>query len=139
MHSINFNELRNAFEFVSFGPSSQHSAYICMDTGVIYWVSTVIDLEEKTPDDLETSDRYIPVPHKNDLKLGQSLALSFISEEIPHDYNFAASLFRKRGAYRRFKELLQSEGKLEKWHAFEANASDIALLDWCKDNNIDLI
>jgi len=139
MHSINFNELRNAFEFVSSGPSSQQNAYICMDTGVIYWTSTVVDLEENIPDDLESSDRYIPVPHKNDLKLGQGLALSFIREEIPHDYNFVASLFRKRGAYRRFKELLQSEGKLEKWLAFEANASNEALLDWCKENNIDLI
>jgi len=138
MHSINFNELRNAFEFVSSGPSSQQNAYICMDTGVIYWTSTIVDLEEDIPDDLETSDRYIPVPRKNDLKLGQSLALSFIIEEIPHDYNFVASLFRKRGAYRRFKELLQSEGKLEKWLAFEANASNEALLDWCKENNIDV-
>ncbi len=139
MHSINFSELRNAFEFVSSGPSSLHSAYICVDTGIIYWTSNVMDLEEQVPDDLETSDRYIQVPHKNDLKLGQSLALSFIDQEIPHDYNFAASLFRKRGAYRRFKELLQSEGLLEKWFAFEANASDMALQDWCKENHIKLV
>jgi len=139
MHSINFSELRNAFEFVSSGPSSQHSAYICVDTGIIYWTSNVMDLEEDIPDDLETSDRYIQVPHKNDLKLGQGLALSFIDQEIPHDYNFAASLFRKRGAYRRFKELVQSEGLLEKWFAFEANASDMALQDWCKENHIELV
>ena len=139
MHSINLAELRNAFEFVSSGPSSQNCAYMCMDTGVIYWKSSVIDLEEEIPADLETSDRYIAVPHKNDLQLGQSLALSFIDQEIPHEYNFAASLFRKRGAYRRFKELLQVEGLLEKWFAFEANASDMALQDWCKENNIELI
>ncbi len=139
MHNINFNELRNAFEFVSSGPSSQHSAYICMDTGIIYWTSNVMDLEEEVPDDVEISDRYICVPHKNDLKLGQSLALSFIDQEIPHEYNFAASLFRKRGAYRRFKELLQSEGLLEKWIVFEANASDMALQAWCKENNIALV
>jgi hypothetical protein len=139
MHSINLDELRNAFEFVSSGPSSEHSAYICIDTGIIYWTSNVIDLEEEIPEDVETSDRYIPVPHKNDLKLGQSLALSFIDREIPHEYNFAASLFRKRGAYRRFKELLQAEGLLEKWFAFEANASDLALQDWCKENNIELV
>jgi len=139
MHSINLDELRNAFEFVSSGPSSQNYAYICMDTGAIYWKSNVMDLEEETPADLEISDRYIPVPHKNDLQLGQSLALSFIDQEIPHEYNFAASLFRKRGAYRRFKELLQAEGLLEKWFAFEANASDMALQDWCKENNIELI
>jgi len=139
MHSINFDELRNAFEFLSSGPSSQHTAYICIDTGKIYWKSNVMDLEEEIPDDVETSDRYIPVPHKNDLKLGQSLALSFIDQEIPHEYNFAASLFRKRGAYRRFKELLQTKGILEKWFAFEANASNLALQDWCKENNIEFI
>lgn len=139
MHSINLDELRNAFEFVSSGPSSQNFAYMCMDTGIIYWKSNVMDLEEEIPADLETSDRYIAVPHKNDLQLGQSLALSFIDQEIPHEYNFVASLFRKRGAYRRFKELLQSVGLLEKWFAFEANASDIALQNWCKENNIELI
>ena len=139
MHSINFDELRNAFEFVSSGPSSEHNAYICMDTGIIYWQSNIMDLEEEIPDDVETSDRYIAVPHKNDLELGQSLALSFIDQEIPHEYNFVASLFRKRGAYRRFKELLQAEGLFEKWFAFEAKASDLALQDWCKQNNIELI
>jgi hypothetical protein len=139
MHSINLDELRNAFEFVSSGPSSQNFAYMCMDTGIIYWKSNVMDLEEEIPADLETSDRYIAVPHKNDLQLGQSLALSFIDQEIPHEYNFVASLFRKRGAYRRFKELLQSVGLLEKWFAFEANASDIALQNWCNENNIELV
>ena len=139
MHSINLDELRNAFEFVSSGPSSQNFAYMCMDTGIIYWKSNVMDLEEEIPADLETSDRYIAVPHKNDLQLGQNLALSFIDQEIPHEYNFVASLFRKRGAYRRFKELLQSVGLLEKWFAFEANASDIALQNWCNENNIELV
>ena len=139
MHSINLDELRNAFEFVSSGPSSQNFAYMCMDTGIIYWKSNVMDLEEEIPADLETSDRYIAVPHKNYLQLGQSLALSFIDQETPHEYNFVASLFRKRGAYRRFKELLQSVGLLEKWFAFEANASDIALQNWCKENNIELV
>ena len=139
MHSINLDELRNAFEFVSSGPSSQNFAYMCMDTGIIYWKSNVMDLEEEIPADLETSDRYIAVPHKNDLQLGQNLALSFIDQEIPHEYNFVASLFRKRGAYRRFKELLQAEGLLEKWFAFEVDASDLALQDWCKENNIELV
>lgn len=139
MHSINLDELRNAFEFLSSGPSSQNFAYMCMDTGIIYWKSNVMDLEEEIPADLETSDRYIAVPHKNDLQLGQNLALSFIDQEIPHEYNFVASLFRKRGAYRRFKELLQSVGLLEKWFAFEANASDIALQNWCNENNIELV
>lgn len=137
MPVVNYDELRNAFEFVSSSSSGSQYAYICKVTGLIYWVSNIIELEEVVPDDLETSDHYICVPHKNDLKLGQSLAMSFIGQEMSHDYNFAASLFRKRGAYRRFKELLQSAGLLEKWFAFEASASEAALLDWCKDNDIE--
>lgn len=139
MLTTNFAELRNAFEFVSSGPPDEQNAYICIDTGAIYWVSNTIELEEEVPDDVETSDRYIAVPHKNDLRLGQNMALSFVDQELPDDYNTAASFFRKRGAYRRFKDLLQARGVLEKWYAFEASASDAALLDWCHQNNIQLI
>lgn len=139
MITVNYTELRNAFEFVSSGSPSEQNAYICVDTGAIYWVSNVIELEEEVPDDLENAHRYISVPHKNDLKLGQNMALAFIDKELPNDYNTAASFFRKRGAYRRFKELLQAQGMLEKWYAFEANAADTALLGWCQEYNIQLI
>ncbi len=139
MVTINYTDLSNAFEFVSSGPPFEQIAYICIDTGAIYWVSNDIELEEEVPDDLETSDRYIAVPHKNDLNLGQSLALSFIDQTLPDAYNTVASYFRKRGAYRHFKELLQSQDLLEKWYAFEASTSDAALLEWCQENDIQLI
>ena len=55
----------------------EHQAYISLDTGAIYWVSesNPMEAEADVPDDLETSDRYIAVPHKNDLDLGTQLAL----------------------------------------------------------------
>ncbi|MCI0561830.1 MAG: hypothetical protein MN733_25365 [Nitrososphaera sp.] len=91
----------------------------------------MIKLEEKVPDNLETSDRYIAVPHKNDLNLGRNLALSFVEQELPDDYNTVAGFFRNRGAYRRFKDLLESSGVLEKWYMFEASAMETALREWC--------
>ncbi|OIQ72444.1 hypothetical protein GALL_459300 [mine drainage metagenome] len=139
MVSINYAELRNAFEFVSLGSRGEQSAYICLDSGVIFWQSSTLELDENVPDDIETSDRYISVPHKNDLKLGQNMALSFIDQELPYDYNTVASFFRKKGAYRRFKELLQSQGVLEKWYAFEEQACDRALVDWCQENGLQLL
>ena len=138
MMTVNYAELRNAFEFVSSGSRKEHQAYISLDTGSIYWLSNVIDLEEPVPDDLKTSDRYTPVPHKTMLKLGQSLALEFIDMEMPDEYNAVASLFRKRGAYRRFRELLQSVNLLEKWYEFETNASDAELMAWCAEQEIQL-
>lgn len=139
MLSLDFSEIRNAFEFVSSGSRDENNAYVCKKTGVIYWTSTTLDLEEEVPKDLETSLDYVEVPHKNELKLGQSLALRFIDQTLPDEYNFVASLFRKRGAYRRFKDMLQYQGLLEKWYAFEEQASDDALLAWCEENEIKLI
>jgi hypothetical protein len=139
MITVNFTELRNAFEFVSTGSASEQYAYICLESGAIHWVSNLIELEEEVPEDLVTSDRYISVPHKNELKLGQSMALSFIDQTLPDEYNTVASFFRKRGAYRRFKELLQAHGLLEKWVDFESYACDLALVDWCQEQQIQLV
>jgi hypothetical protein len=47
-----------------------------------------------------------------------------------------AQFFRHRGAYARFKDLLASEGSLDKWYAFEAESTERALRDWCTSNDI---
>ena len=66
------------------------------------------------------------------------LALRFVGERLPALYNRAADIFRRRGAYRRFKELLTSEGYLKEWYAFETEATDRALREWCHENDIQL-
>lgn len=138
MVSVKYPDLLDAFEFVSSGAPFECSAYIHADTGEIYWVSSMMELEGEVPDDLETSDRYIPVPHKNDLDLGRNLALSFADQELPDAFDAVAGFFRQKGAYRRFKDLLEARGVLEKWYAFEATAIQEALRVWCQDNNIEL-
>src|SRR5207245_11046329 len=100
--------------------SMEHHDYISIDTSKIYCISEANPLEEEIPDDLETSDRYIAIPHKNDLDLGSDLALRFSADELPGLHNKIEGFFRRRGAYARFKELLASEGYLDKWYAFEA-------------------
>jgi len=90
--SVNAEELRTAFEFVSFGAPLEHSSYICVDTGKIYCHSVSVGLEEEEdlPEDLETSDRYIAVPHKNDLGLGRRIALAFVDQELSDEYDTVA-------------------------------------------------
>jgi len=136
--SVNADELRTTFEFVIFGASLEHSAYICVDTGKIYCHSVSAGLEEAEdlPEDLETSDHYIAVPHKNDLGLGRRLALAFVDQELPDDHDTAAGFFRRRGAYGRFKELLHARGMLQPWYEFEDRAMEKALLAWCEENGI---
>jgi hypothetical protein len=137
--AVKYDDLSAAFGFVSFAAPMEHSAYISLETGAIYWMSELNPLDEEVPDDLETSNRYIAVPHKNHLDLGSNLALRFVAEEMPDRYARVEGFFRHRGAYARFKELLAAEGCLDKWYAFEAESSERALRNWCIENDIQVV
>jgi hypothetical protein len=113
---------------------------VSLDTGRIYWSSELNPVEdEDIPDDLETSDRYLEIPHKNDLDLGKRLALRFAGEQLAHRSTDVEACFRHRGAYTRFKELLAAEQSLHKWYAFEAESTERALREWCVANEIELV
>jgi hypothetical protein len=137
--TVKYEDLLLAFDFVSFGAQMEHLAYISLDTGAIYWISDDNATDEEIPDDLETSDRYVAIPHKNDLDLGSELALRFAAEELPERYARIQEFFRHRGAYARFKELLAAEGRLDQWYQFETEATDKALKEWCAENGIQVI
>ena len=136
--TANVRELRDAFDFVSAGEVLDHSAYISLDTSKVYWRSTNADLEEDdVPEDIDDSDRYLAVPSQRELGLGRRLALAFAAEELPDDYDTVAGFFRRRGAYGRFKVLLDTRGKLQRWYEFENRATDEALAAWCAEHGIE--
>ena len=86
-----FRESLNAFEFVSPGVQHQSRAWMCIDTGQTWFSSDVV--EEELPEDLETSDRYISVPQKKDLRLGRNLVMAFVDQEMPNDWDRVDSIF----------------------------------------------
>jgi len=137
---VKLSELVDAFEFVSVSDLDEHQAYICKRTGRIIFASEGVDLEEdiEFPDDPELAD-YLPVPHRRDLDLGRRLALSFVAEALPGSFAKATEIFSRKGAYRRFKQLLQATGTLDTWHAFEARATETALAEWCDEVGVTLI
>jgi hypothetical protein len=138
--AIKYDDLSAAFDFVSFAAPMEHRAYVSLDTGKIYWISETSPIdEEDLPEDLDTSDRYIEVPHKNDLDLGNNLALRFVEEQLPNRYADVEDFFRRRGAYARFKSLLAAERCLEKWYAFEAESTERTLRQWCDANEIHMV
>ena len=139
MVAVTYEEISSAFEFVSSGAPLEQSAYISLDTGQIYWASELASLDEELPEDLDTSDRYLVVPHRTELDLGKDLALRFAAQELPESHDQIASIFRRKGAYGRFKQLLEENGVLEKWYKFEAEAADTALREWCAANDIQII
>ncbi len=136
--ALNQPTLQVATPVVSAGGEHLGIIVINADTGAIFCVSDALELEDEIPDDIETSDRYIALPHKNDLNLGRDLVLDFVDEELPKDYDTVAGFFRHKGAYARFKDLLETRDRIDRWYAFEAAATEHALRAWCLANGMAL-
>jgi hypothetical protein len=134
---IKFGDIQDAFFFVSSAAYGMNSALLHKDTGQILYCSEMGDIDEIGDEDLD-SDMYIEIPHKNDLDLGQRLVFEFIKTHLPDEYHRVEQIFRRRGAYGRFKGFLESKGLLESWYAFESQREEQALRQWCERNEIEL-
>lgn len=135
MASVKYGDLEWAFTYVSSG--QDHSAFVERDTGQIFWTSESGD-QDNPPEDVENLQRYLPVPHKNELELGRQLVLRFVEREMPDCYEEVINIFRGRGSYRRYKMLLESRNALDRWTSYEQTAVRQALSQWCEENRIGL-
>jgi Uncharacterised protein family (UPF0158) len=135
--SVSFSDLQLAFEFVSSGGMGENEAYLDRQSGKIYWHSEFGDNDEELPDNID-DEKYIAIPDKIELDLGKPVVLDFAREFLPDDYDEVCHIFRRRGAYRRYKDLLVRRGALERWYDFINKAEEAALREWCADNGIDL-
>lgn len=133
--AVEFQDIIDAFDFVSFDQMYMHQAFLNKKRGTIYWHSELGDNEEELPEDID-DEKYIEIPHKNELDLGKRLVLNFSYEHLPNDVNKIEAIFRKKSAYQRFKALLEREGMIEKWYEYEAKAQEKALRTWCEENEI---
>ena len=132
---IKFSDIELAFLFVSSDQPEMNSAAINKKTGEIYYQSDFTDTDE-FPEDVDSED-YIYMPHKNDLDLGRDLVFDFAAKHLPQKTSEVNRIFSERGAYRRFKELLDSIGSLETWYNFEDEQTKKALREWCKENGLE--
>ena len=134
---MRYEDIENAFLFVSIGPEFSKSAYLCRDTDQIYYVTDLDDLDE-LPDHVDGVERYIQIPDRNDLGLGKSLVLDFISVHLPRELGDVEGMFQRSDAYARFEHLLERKGLLDRWHKYENEHTESALRTWCANKGIEL-
>jgi len=134
---MKLDEIEDAFFYVSSAPNFTNSALLSKETGKIFYISGMGDSDD-LPEDIEESDEYIEIPHKNDLDLGNRLVMDFATEQCPELLEKVHAIFKRKGAYSRYKELLDSKGLLEKWYDYESQHTKEALRQWCADNGIEL-
>lgn len=134
---VQFEDLLAAYEWVSSSPFD-NNAFVSRITGNIYWSSSTTELDDKLPEDIEDGIIYAAVPNKYLLNLGKNLALTFAEEQFADSYQTVANIFRRRGAYGRFKNFLEREGRLQAWYDFETKATELALREWCAEEGLSI-
>jgi len=138
MPTVSLSELQGAVEWVS-NDDWDSEAYVCRLTGRIYWASRepgIVDEEDEIPDDIDDIEKYVAVPHQRDLDLGTKLVFDFAAEHLAQHYDDVRNIFRSKGAYGRFKALLERQGVLENWYAYSDARTLSALEEWCKSERL---
>ena len=133
-----FSEIENAFMYVASAMYGMNSAVLCKDTGKILYRSDMAGIDEIEDEDDLDWEQCIEIPHKNDLDLGRNLVFEFVEEYLPDDYGRVLQMFRRSGAYSRYKALMEKRGVLKKWYETENSREERALRKWCKENEIEL-
>ena len=134
---VKFEDLLAAYDWVSSSPNDS-MAFVSRLTGVVHWSSSTIELDEELPEDIEDGRVYVAVPNKHDLNLGNNLALTFTEDLLADSYQTVANIFRQRGAYGRFKDLLERKGLLQAWYDFEAKKTELALREWAAEEGLSI-
>ena len=133
--TMTYETIEEAFFFVSDVQPFEHSAVVNRITGEVFYASEMAGHNE-IPDEAEGNDDYIWIPHKKDLNLGKPLVMDFVRGRCPDLIDPVMSIFRRKGAYGRYKDLLERKDLLEEWYAFEEEKTREALLRWCEENGV---
>jgi hypothetical protein len=129
--SVTFDDLESALHWVSAGAPFENAAYISKTTGQIFYYSRIHNTEDELPEDVHDTNLYWSVPHKNDFDLGRSLAYRYVEEMLPQESRRVREIFHRRGAYGRYKDLLDRHGHLESWYEYDRRATEaIAFPSW---------
>lgn len=139
MVTAKFDDILTAFEFTSFGGLDEVEPYLSLERGTVHYSTDAEHGDpEEVPDELETGP-YLTLPRKNDLDLGADLVMRFAVERLPGDVEAIVGFFRHRGAYGKFKGLLERKGKLQEWFDYEEAAKESSLREWCAENGVELV
>ena len=126
---VRFDDLLAGFDWVSAEPM-ENSAYVSRKTGLVHWDSEGVELDDELPEDIEDTSVYVALPCQSDLNLGKALALQFVRDRVPAAYRQVDAFFHHRGAYAKFKDLIDRSDLLNAWHAYEAGQVESALRAW---------
>jgi hypothetical protein len=138
MATVNAEDFEDAVLMVSEAGAGAE-AWVSLDTGAVHVRSALVDEAlAPVPADIDTSERYVPVPHMRTLDLGLELVFDFAAAAMPEDAGRVRQMFKRPGAYRQFSELVEERGLTDRWHDFREAQTRAVLAGWCAGNGLEL-
>lgn len=134
--AVALSDIEDGVDWASLGGYGESQAWLCRASGKVHYHTETGDNFEELPDNIDDEDKYVLLPGKRDLDLGRALAERFAAEHVSDAYDKVRELFSRRGAFARFKDLLERRDKLQQWYDYERNATYDALRQWCEANEI---
>lgn len=98
------------------------------------WLQEQVQLAEKV---LENEDLFIPLPSRyevNEYEIMESFALSIESQRVS---DIIYDALRGKGAFRRFKDLVERHNLIDQWYQYRDNAYGKIAIDWCQSHGLD--
>jgi len=136
--AVKLEDLVDALQWVNADSFSDNEAYLCITTGQIHLHGNEMEVDvDPLPEDIEDSAKYAAIPDKHELQLGTNLVFRFVEDVLPDEYSNVQRIFRRNGAYSRFKDLLEEHSVLKQWYEFEDLIQKEALKDWCVQRGIE--
>jgi hypothetical protein len=127
---VRLDELVSAYHWVEASQSGENQAFVNGASGIALLFGCDGPIDPDGPELEELDESWHAVPGPRDLGLGQRLVFGFVAETLPQCEQEVQGFFRRRGAYAKFKDLLDHHAELEAWYAYESSARDTALLEW---------
>ena len=138
--SVDWNNLLDAYSYVDSGSPGENEAFLNLETGESFYRSAFGGDLDELPEDIDDEfEKYLGVPDKRELNLGKRLVFQFVEEFLPDDLDRVERIFGRRGAYGRFKDMLEERNALEQWYDYENKATEKALRGWCEENDIEIV
>ena len=139
--TVKYMDFELAVDFASAGMSFAGDCWACLyiKTGEFYYLGDGLenDIDQEILDEIEFNpDAYIRIPDRKEFDLGTPLIFRFTDEYMLGDYEQVRQIFRRRGAYAKYKNLLDKRGLLDTWYDYENTAFKAALLEWAEAKGI---
>lgn len=139
--NIRYDDLDYAFQLASADLLADSGAFLDRETGdwVFFDDGPQREGDPRTPEDLLPDPRYLAAPTRQDLDLGTDLAFDFTDRHLPDARAEVRAIFSRRGAWGRFKDLLDRRDRREAWHRYEEARTRAALIGWAEGQGLRVI